>query len=1041
MTPSPGDALARALQDLPEDPGLAGERLGPFAPAFPDPGAAARRVAALRLRVSPAALPGALRAVARAADPALALAGLGERLADPSAAVPSGEALDAAVALLGASRACREVMSRHPGAASEDPPVPAEAAARARAEAGGDDPRLLDALLDLKYRCLARWTADAVRGRLPIARECALLSDLADACVGAAVDHAYASLAARHGPPGDALPGRAPPPWGGGAPAPRDSSSLGFSALALGKLGSSELNYSSDVDLVYVAFDASGETRGGPRGPLPHRSFFGRVGEAVGRLLSQSSPRGFLYRVDLNLRPDGAAGPLVPTAAAAELHYLNYGQTWERSAWLRARVCAGDPGVGEGLLAALAPFVWRRYLDYGTLADMRGMKERIDRAARAAEGEFDVKLGSGGIRELEFFVQAHQLLAGGRLPALRLAGTLPALDALVRAGRIPEADAADLAAAWDLLRRLEHRIQTPDERHTQRLPRGERDLWVLARMMGLGEDPHPGEALLRGLESARTAVRRRFDALFAPPGGGAGAPLPRDPVAEEARALLDPYAAAGAVEERLRAAGFRDPDGARRRLDLLRDGPPDRRLRPEARRRFADVAPLLLERALASRDPDLVLERFDSLVRRIGVRGTLYDLLARHPEVLSLLGRLFGASDLLSDDLLRSPELLDALVLRDAETARRDGAEMAALLAARAGSEDEEGVLDAIRRFARTERLRIGLHLIGRTLDGEGAWGQLTAVAETCIAASLRLARAARARAGRDPRGRVAVLGLGRLGGGEMGFGSDLDLVFLYDPDDPEDPAASDPFARLFQRVLASLSAPTREGVAYEVDLRLRPSGHAGPVVTRLDAFAEHVALRAEPWERLALTRARAVAGEGDLPARAERAVDEGLRARPEDPGALAGEVWRLRAAQERELASGPPGALHPKYGRGGIAEVELAAQYLQLCRPEAGVREPSTPRALARLEEAGVLAPRDRDALAAGWRLFRDVQDRLRLMRGAGATAVPFPSPEADALARALLGAGDGAGGERLRARCEAAAEGVRGAFLRVLGEGATGA
>jgi glutamate-ammonia-ligase adenylyltransferase len=768
-----------------------------------------------------------------------------------------------------------------------------------------------------------------------------------------------------------------------------DGQPVAFVGLGMGKLGGGELNYSSDVDLVWV-YERDGDLGGG----RTFAQFFSRLAEEVTRALGEVTEEGFCFRVDLRLRPGGGEGPLAISIPAALSYYEAWGQTWERAVWLKARPIAGDPALGDALLAELAPFVYRRYLDFATLEDLKAMKLRVDAALRAPEAaERDVKLGRGGIREIEFLVQAQQLIHGGKDARLRPRSTLGALAALASASYVDVVLAGDLADAYRFLRDVEHKLQVVHERQTHLLPRDPDDTRLLARRLGfLAPD---GAALLgAALARHRGRVREAFDALF-----HAAAEERRRGAAPELALLVEELDDDSRALWRLGELGFRDLEGAYRDLRLLRDGPPHAPASPRRRQALATLAPALLAEIARSAAPDRALHHMASFVSTIGARTSYLHLLLENPGVLRLLVRLFATSEFLSAFFLRHPELLDSLVRADlVRLVRSREAFVTELQDRLAAASDLEAELDTIRRFRHEEFLRIGIHDIQGDLTPDEVAHQLTWLAEACLGAAVSIGR--REAAGRLglpldlPTGRLAVVALGKLGSEELTYASDLDLIFVYDVTDPawwnDRPTPQEFFSRVAQRALSVLQTATREGIAYRIDTRLRPSGNQGPLVSSLEAFARYHEESAQVWERQALIRARVLSAPAELQERVAGVLERfvygrGLRADETD------EIARMRDRIEHERSPADAAAIAIKTGRGGLVDVEFVVQMLQLRHgggdPRLRVR--AVLPSLEALEGAGVLSAGEGRALREGYVFLRRLESRLRLERNQAVEAV----------------------------------------------------
>ncbi|MBB1061702.1 bifunctional [glutamate--ammonia ligase]-adenylyl-L-tyrosine phosphorylase/[glutamate--ammonia-ligase] adenylyltransferase [Marilutibacter spongiae] len=722
--------------------------------------------------------------------------------------------------------------------------------------------------------------------------------------------------------------------------------------FGLGKLGGGELNFSSDVDLVYgYDVDGSGgaDASDGER-PLAAEAYFTRLGQQLARLLDETTADGFCHRVDLRLRPYGTAGRVAWSFAAMELYFQHEGRDWERYAWQKARPVAGDIEAGERFLVELRPFIYRRYLDYGALDGLRTMKAAI--AAEVARKELadDVKRGPGGIREIEFLVQALQLIRGGREPALRGRGLLASLQALVEAHQVAPGAADMLADAYRFLRRLENRLQMRDDAQVHALPG---DAAGRARLAA-GLDFEDWTALLAALDLHRAVVSTEFDALLAPRRRQA-AP---DALATYWRALPD----AGQADV-LADAGFVESAGADGMLRDLARSPGVAGLSDKARARLDRVLPVLLHGAAQAQHPMLALRRLLTMLHNILRRSAYLALLDEQPAALSRLVEVVSQSALLAERLALHPLLLDELLDARVSGPLPGRDELFEACAGVAGGDDAESVLQALNEVRQALSFRIAMAFRDGRQDAEACARQLAWLADAVVARVLALATAEVERAhGRVPDARFAVIGYGSLGGEELGFGSDLDLVFLYDadpfaPSDGDRPLeASRWFGRLAQKVVALLDAVTAAGRLFEVDVRLRPDGAQGLLVSSLASYADYQRERAWTWEHQALVRARAVAGDAGLVEAFERVRGDTL-AQPRESGALAADVARMRGRMRRELDRTDAAFFDLKQGEGGLVDLEFLLQFLVLrdgaSRP-ALLQPRHTPGLIDAVREAG---------------------------------------------------------------------------------------
>ncbi|OJW59214.1 MAG: glutamine-synthetase adenylyltransferase [Sphingomonadales bacterium 63-6] len=734
-----------------------------------------------------------------------------------------------------------------------------------------------------------------------------------------------------------------------------DAEPAGFTALALGKHGAGELNYSSDIDPILL-YDPE-------HLPRRERDEPGEAAQRVARTLVETLSRqtadGYVFRVDLRLRPASEVSPLAISFNAALTHYESLALAWERAAFIRARACAGDIVAGEEFLRQIRSFVWRRNLDFGAIEEIRRLTARIRShhgGPQAPGPGFDVKRGRGGIREVEFFAQTHQLIHGGRRPSLRVRGTRAALDALAAEGIIAAEDALVLGESYDRLRVIEHRLQMVADRQTHSLPADRDALDNVARLDGLPD----GDALLIELTEITDLVASRYDALLDGP-DSAASPLP--------------LGQDGVVAERLRDLGFSDPVHLAERIEGWSDGRV-RALRSEAARAaFEAVFPTLLEALAKAPDPDRAVARWETLLVNLPSAVNLFRLLEARPGLMEQLVAVLTLAPPLADELARRPDLLDALIDTTALDLPGSVDELAARMSLPDGAGYEE-LLDRVRRVVGETRFALGVQLIEAAQDPLEIAEALCRTAEAALAACLKGAEAEFARvhghiAGHD----LLVLGLGRLGGGALTHASDLDLVYLFSTGGKADESSlqSDGerplgvtlyFNRLAQRVTAALSVATAEGPLYEVDTRLRPQGNQGPLSVSLDGFERYQKEDAWTWEHMALNRARVLAGPPEARARLEAILAEVLHS-PRDPEKLREDVLTMR----REMAShkAPKGVLDVKLHRGGLVDLEFLIHYLQL--RERIALTPEMVGALTGLVEAGLLPE---DLLAAQKLLIR---------------------------------------------------------------------
>ncbi|WP_306535671.1 bifunctional [glutamate--ammonia ligase]-adenylyl-L-tyrosine phosphorylase/[glutamate--ammonia-ligase] adenylyltransferase [Geobacter sp.] len=898
---------------------------------------------------------------------------------------------------------------------------------------------LFPLLRRFKFMEILRIAARDLTGVAPLEEVTGELSALAAASLQVAHDVARRKLVAEHGAPLMETPD-----------GPREAE---LTIMGMGKFGGRELNFSSDIDLIYFYSSDQGETagipdgQGGVKGEISLHAFFVKLGEMISKAVSQVTADGFVFRVDLGLRPEGKSGDMACSFRSAATYYEYWGQSWERAAMLKARPVAGSIELGNQLLAAIEPFVYRKYLDYNLIEDMMAMKKKIDASlARQQEGDLNIKLGRGGIREIEFFIQALQLVYAGKNPALRERNSLKALETL-RDGRIiAEEDAAALADAYRFLRTVEHRIQVVQERQTHSLPKKDDEMLALARRSGyLRKDGL--EKFREVLEGHRSSVAAIYGGLF----------LSRDEkLKEEVRpeiyVFFDHSADPDLIKDMLAERRFENVDAAYANLLLLRDGPPRAHLTERSRRLLEQISPLLLQEIFASPDPDMALNNLERFLCAVGSRSSFYALLAENREILKLLVTLFATSELLSKIFIGHPELLDSLVSRSSASYMKDRetmeAELEGMLAAAA---DYEERLDILRRYRNEEFLRIGLNDIYGKLGQSELTYQLTGIAEVCLSAACRMAKKELARFGRpmyrDTDGDLrqahfAMVAMGKMGGNELNYHSDLDIIYIYDQqgethDGDKQISNREYFAKLGQKIISILTTATREGYVYKIDTRLRPSGNAGPLVTSLESFRTYHQEEAQIWERQALTKARVVFGDERL----RRQIEEVLRGTVYGSGAdetVRREIHRLRTRMEVELAKEKEGSYNIKTGRGGIVDIEFMVQYLQLRHgvnlPE--IRSTNTLLALKAMRLCGVLTEVESATLQSGYKFLRRLENRLRLIHDYSINDLGGPREYLDKLARRL-------GydpklrhpGDLLMREYEETTEAIRGIYERILG------
>ncbi|HEU4342295.1 MAG TPA: bifunctional [glutamate--ammonia ligase]-adenylyl-L-tyrosine phosphorylase/[glutamate--ammonia-ligase] adenylyltransferase [Candidatus Binatia bacterium] len=822
------------------------------------------------------------------------------------------------------------------------------------------------------------------------------LSALAEASLDAAYRFSRAEVEQEFGTlqmPGKAVPNR-------------------FVILGMGKLGGRELNFSSDVDVIFLYEEDEGESSGGTRGKTDPRTFFTHVAKKMVHAMGEVTEEGFVFRIDLRLRPLGAHGPLVQSVGAAMFYYQSWGQCWERAAFIKARAVAADRDLGMSFLQELEPFVYRRYLDYTTVDELRHMKMRIENELLTAEGKKrNLKLGHGGIREVEFITQALQLVNGGYEPGVREPNTLRALDRLARHDFIPRRDQDKLAHAYRFLRQAEHKVQMVQEAHSHSIPSGEEEERALARRLGYTRTPKQTETerFWRDHSTHTQAVRGIFGQLFY----GAQKEL-TDEGGSKTGSIWHDLDRQDLIIQELESAGFTDPDKAYSNLLAVRDGEPYAPPSPNRLKIMRTLGPALMTEVANSSAPDQALLNLSKFSQRIGGRTGFLRLLAENPATMRLLITLFAESQFLTDLFLSRPELIDTLIRVDLTRVKKSKDEMLAdLSAAFEEAGDTEARLNALRRHKNEEYIRIGLHDLGGAVELVEVLHQLSDLAEACLQATLDLTlNEIREKFGSMPGGKFAILGMGKMGGRELDYNSDLDLVFIYvAPEEAQSSGGSqgpisahDYYVRVGQKLITFLSAPTEEGIAYKIDMQLRPSGKSGPLVCSLDGFRDYHKTSSLLWERQALIKARFVAGDRGLGSEVEK-VAENFAYRQGLTAEGIGEIHHLRMRMERELADEDETRFNLKKGRGGLVDIEFLTQMLQLTHGyrRRELRHRETLRALKALSETHVLKTTEYKMLHEGYLFLRRLDHRLRLERDQSIEAFERNPAKLNGVARAL--------------------------------------
>jgi glutamate-ammonia-ligase adenylyltransferase len=747
----------------------------------------------------------------------------------------------------------------------------------------------------------------------------------------------------------------------------------GLIVLAMGKYGAFELNYSSDIDLI-VFYDPEALPLGAGE-PAP---FAIRIVKDLVALLQSRTEDGYVFRVDLRLRPDGNASPVAISTASAELYYESAGQNWERAAMIKARACAGDIAAGESFLATLRPYVWRKNLDHGAIEDIHSIKRQIH--AQKGHGEIKVaghnlKLGRGGIREIEFFAQTQQLILGGRMPELRVRGTCEALDRLAARNLIAAADRDELKDSYQFLRNLEHRLQMVEDEQTHTLPKTSAGLDHIARFSSFSDTAAFKQTVRGHLER----VQRHYAQLFEG----------KDPLAAEAGSLVFTGVEEDAeTVETLQRLGFKSAREISARIRGWHHGRIRGARSARARERLTRLVPILLDALSASEDCDAAFAEFARFVEALPTGVQIFSLLISNPWLLELLTEISSLAPRLARALSEQPAILDSLInaefLKPPTDEPAPGLELAQMLAS---ANELEEVLDDTRIFAREHQFRIAVRVLKGGLEPEAAGRAFTDIAQSVVAALASVAEAETARRhGRVPGAEWVVLGMGKLGGREMTSSSDLDLVFVYDFDPAHDIStgpqalhATQYFAKLMQRLISLLTVPTREGRLYEVDMRLRPSGHKGPIAVTLERLKTYHESQAWTYEHMALTRARVIAGNAALGARVEAIIGE-LIVAPRDLVKLSADALDMRARLETAKPGAGPWSL--KLARGGLVDLEYIAQtlILALAHQHKSILSPTTATVFERIAAASLLPATEISDLIAATHFLQGLTQVLRI-------------------------------------------------------------
>ncbi len=828
------------------------------------------------------------------------------------------------------------------------------------------------ALLAAAADIAGAWSLDEVTGAL---------SEFAAGATGAAVDHLLGVAA------------------GAGDLQLRDgehpSEQSGFAVIGMGKLGANELNYSSDIDLIAL-FD---QERVRYTGKKSAQDLFVRLTRDLIHLLQSRTADGYVFRTDLRLRPDTGSSPLAMSMAVAESYYESVGQNWERAALIKARPVAGDIAAGRAFMSRISPFIWRKYLDFAAIEDIHSIKRQIH--AHRGYGSVtvpghNIKVGRGGIREIEFFVQTQQLIAGGRDPALRVSNTRGALRALEACGRIERDVADDMARAYEYLRRLEHRLQMIADEQTHIVPETEAGLAHIATFMGFSG----ADAFIAETFATLRTVERHFARLFehAPALGDIGSLVFTG--AEDDPETISTLIELGYGEPSTTAALIRNWHHGRYRA--MRSA--------RARELLTELTPALLRAFAGTANPDAAILKFDDVLAKLPTGVQIFSLFHANPDLLDLMAEIMGSAPRLAEHLARNPRLMDNVLSADFYDPIPEPDRLVHELSLTlADCEHYEEVLDGSRRWGHDQAFQAGVHILRNVESAADVGPRLADVADVLLRELFAATETEFARVhGRIRGGAFAVVAFGKYGARELTPGSDLDLAFVYDypaaerSSDGERPlAVGEYYSRLSKRVINAVSAPTAEGRLYDVDMRLRPSGASGPIAVHVEGFEEYQNNRAWTWEHMALTRARVVMAPPELRTRIEKIIDTVVRLR-RDPAKLLRDVAEMYARVEREHGTDDPWQI--KHARGGLFGLEFLCQYLILRHAcdHASVAAGGMSDAIHALRRARIIDGELANELTDALRLFRNAQGFLRQTLQAGFVEEQAPEGLRQALARA---------------------------------------
>lgn len=870
------------------------------------------------------------------------------------------------------------------------------------------------------------------------------LSNTADTCLQKAYEYCNEELAKKYGAPFfEDMDGSKKP--------------CEFVILGMGKLGGRELNFSSDIDLLYIYSSDKGMTsgieshNGNLENQITNHEYFVQLSRMITKTISEITDEGQVFRIDLDLRPEGKSGDITNSLRSAEIYYESWGQSWERQSLLKCRHSAGSMSLGKEFMETMRPFIFRKYLDFSALREIKEMKDKINRSLEIKKnGKHNVKLGYGGIREIEFIVQSFQLIYGGKDKWLREKNSMRALHRISEKGLLSYSEYFSLSNAYLFLRDIENRIQLLGGRQTHDIPENPDELITLSRKMGIKESVVGGElTAVKGLMSLydyhTENVRKIYDKLFS--SDIYDITEMREDVSQRQIDIDDPASSIEALKE----IGFASPETARRNLLLMRDGGAFAHPTVRSKRHFNRMLPALLKRCAELPDADLAVNNFEKFVDAGRVRETIYSVLSESDGAISSLTSIFGTSQYLSNILIQQPELVDTILITEniylGKTKDILRNELTGILKS---SNTYESSLDELCKFKRGEELRIGLRDILGIVGLQEIMSELSNLADVYIEFSLKLVeddlvkRYGMPINERQERSGFAIIAMGKLGGMELSFGSDLDIVFAYSSDGETTGAegASERisnhlfFSKLSEKLIYAISCMTRFGFAYRVDTRLRPDGEKGVLVMALKGYENYYQKRGEVWERQTLTKARFIAGDERLGMELTNIIHKFVYDTPFEP-AIAKEIDRMRKRMEQERVKSAEAGRDIKLGRGGIADIEFIVQFLQL--KYGGkfkeIRGTGSLDTMKFLMEKRLISKADYQTLSMSYIFLRRIENRIRIGHDRPVSLIPDSGDELSSLAKKLGYKDNGEkGGDKLFKDFRACTEKVREIYNKII-------